>query len=226
MVVRAKLCGIRSARDLAIAVAAGADAIGLISGITHVSDDALTPDQARALARRMPPFVSTVLVTHLEEPGEILRLAAHVGVDTIQLHGLVSPATVAAVVERAHGHGVVAAVHVSGPEAVDHALDLAGHCDAVVLDSRTSDRLGGTGQTHDWSISRQVVDALRSRGRPVVLAGGLRPENVADAIRTVRPYAVDVNSGVEDAAGDKAPERCAAFVSAAREALGHPLPAA
>jgi phosphoribosylanthranilate isomerase len=223
--VRAKLCGIRSARDLAIAVAAGTDAIGLISGVTHVSEDALSPDDARDLARRTPPFVSTVLVTHLEEPGEILDLAAHVGADTIQLHGVVTPATVAAVLERAHGRRVVAAVHVTGPEAVDDALDLAGHCDAVLLDSRTGDRLGGTGQTHDWSISRQVVDALRERGRPVVLAGGLRPENVADAVRTVRPYAVDVNSGVEDVAGDKVPERCAAFVAAAREALAHPLPA-
>lgn len=198
---------------------AGADAIGLICGITHVSEDALTPDEARDLARRAPPFVSTVLVTHLEDAEEILALAAHVGADTIQVHDLVSIDTLAPVFKRAQGRRVIKAIHVLGPEAVAGALEVADVCDAVVLDSRTSDRLGGTGHTHDWSISRQVADALRDRGRAVILAGGLRPENVGDAVRAVRPFAVDVNSGVEDTRGDKVPERCSAFVSRAREAL-------
>ncbi len=221
MVVRAKLCGIRSDRDLEIAVEAGADAVGLICGITHFSEDALTPDQARHLARRTPPFVSTVLVTHLEDADEILALAAHVGVDTIQVHGLVTTDTLATVFERAHGRRVTRAVHVVGAEAAEHAPKVADLCNAVLLDSRTSDRLGGTGRTHDWSISSQVADTLRDRGRPVILAGGLCPENVAEAVRAVRPFAVDANSGVEDAQGDKVPERCAAFVSRAREALAH-----
>lgn len=226
VVVRAKLCGIRSDRDLEIAVQAGADAVGLICGITHISEDVLTPDQARDLARRTPPFVSTVLVTHLEDATEILALADHIGADTIQVHGLVTTDTLAAVFERAQGRRVMRAVHVVGAEAVEHALEIADLCHAVLLDSRTSDRLGGTGRTHDWSISRQAVDTLRDRGRPVILAGGLSPENVANAVRAVHPFAVDVNSGVEDAEGDKVPERCAAFVSRAREAVAHPAIAA
>jgi phosphoribosylanthranilate isomerase len=219
VLVRAKVCGIRSDLDLEIAVRAGADAIGLICGTTHLSEDALTPDHARLLAKRTPPPVSTVLVTHLEDAGEILDLAAHVGVDTIQIHGLVTHETVLEVFERAGGRRIVKAVHVLGPAAVDETLQLADACDAILLDSRTTERLGGTGRTHDWSISRQVVDALRDRRRPVILAGGLRPDNVGDAVRAVRPFAVDVNSGVEDAHGDKALERCAAFVSSARDAL-------
>jgi phosphoribosylanthranilate isomerase len=153
-------------------VEAGADAVGLICGITHVSEDALTPDQARDLARRTPPMVSTVLVTHLESAVEILELAGYVGADTIQVHGLVTTETLASIFERAHGRRVTKAVHVVGSEAVERAVEIAGFCDAVLLDSRTNDRLGGTGRTHEWSVSRQVVGALRDRGRPVILAAG------------------------------------------------------
>jgi phosphoribosylanthranilate isomerase len=76
-------------------------------------------------------------------------------------------------------------------------------CHAVHLDSRTADRLGGTGRTHDWSISRKIVDTLATFGLPVILSGGLHPDNLADVIGAVRPFAVDVNSGVEDAHGNK-----------------------
>src|SRR5215212_10595864 len=144
---RAKICGIRSEADLRIAVDAGTDAIGLICGITHVSEDALQPDQARALAQRTPPFVSTVLVTHSETAREVLDLADQLGVDAIQLHGLMAPEDVAEVKARARGRRVVRAVHVVNDQAVAAALDLRGLCDAVLLDSRTVDRLGGTGQT-------------------------------------------------------------------------------
>jgi phosphoribosylanthranilate isomerase len=205
---------------LELAVFAGADAVGLICGTTHVSEDSLSPDHARRLALRVPPFVSVVLVTHLQASEEILRLADHIGVDTIQVHGLVASRTVADVAERAQGRRIIRAVHVTGPEAVGEALEVTQVCDAVLLDSRTNNRLGGTGHTHDWLISREITDALMDRGRPVILAGGLQPENVIDAVRAVRPFAVDVNSGVEDCHGDKAVERCVAFVSRAREALG------
>ena len=219
MTVRVKVCGLRSDRDLDVVVRSGADAVGLICGVTHVTEDELTADQARRLARRTPPLVSTVLVTHLVDAGEIVRLADFVGADVIQIHGLVSVETVSRVMERAGGRRIIKAVHVLGPSAVDDALGFVDVCDAVLLDSRTADRLGGTGRTHDWSISRQVADALRPLGRPVILAGGLRPDNVADAVCAVRPFAVDVNSGVEDANGDKLLEHCQVFVSRARDAL-------
>jgi len=222
--VRVKLCGIRSDRDLEIAVRAGADAIGVICGVTHASEDALAPQRAHALVRLAPPFVTTVLVTHLADAGELLALAGEVAADVVQVHGLVSPAALEEIYAGRGPRRVVRAVHVTGPEAVEQAVGAATACDAVLLDSRTDDRLGGTGRTHDWAISRRVRDALAARGRPVILAGGLRPENVAAAIAAVRPFAVDANSGVEDAAGDKCPERCAALVRAAT-AAGAPLSA-
>ncbi|MFE6857962.1 phosphoribosylanthranilate isomerase [Nocardia sp. NPDC057668] len=215
MTVRAKICGIRSESDLDIAVAAGADAVGFICGVTHVSEDALTVERARELARRTPPFVTKTLVTHLEEPAEILSLADALGVDAIQVHGLVSDATVRRVRDGARGRAILRAVHVTGPEAVEAARRIASECDGVLLDSRTGDRLGGTGQVHDWSISAAIVRALAGSGCPVILAGGLNPGNLEAAILAVRPFAVDVNTGVESSSGDKLFDACASFVSLA-----------
>ncbi|MFE9326704.1 phosphoribosylanthranilate isomerase [Nocardia sp. NPDC052278] len=219
MTVRAKICGIRSEDDLRIALAAGADAIGFISGITHFSEDALDAARAAALSRLAPAFVTRVLVTHLEDAAAIVDLADRVAVDAIQVHGLVTIDTVREVRKTAGGRKVIKAVHVTGPEAVDTARQAAVDCDAVLLDSRTADRLGGTGCTHDWSVSAAVVTALHELGCPVILAGGLGPDNVADAIARVRPFAVDVNSGVETATGDKDPDACATFVAAAHGAF-------
>jgi phosphoribosylanthranilate isomerase len=117
----------------------------------------------------------------------------------------------------APGVRLIKAIHVTGPEAVENARCFAGVADALLLDSRTADRLGGTGRTHDWTISRAVVAAVAPV--PVYLAGGLNPENVRQAIETVRPAGVDVNSGVEDAHGAKDPAKVAAFAATALESL-------
>jgi phosphoribosylanthranilate isomerase len=106
---------------------------------------------------------------------------------------------------------------VTGEDALGHALDYAAVADALVLDSRTADRLGGTGRTHDWSISARIVAAVARL--PVYLAGGLRPENVAEAVARVRPAGVDANSGVEDESGRKDAQRMREFVARARAGL-------
>ncbi len=218
--MRAKICGIRSEGDLRIALAVGADAIGFISGITHFSEDALDAGHAAALSRLASPFATRVLVTHLEDAAAIVDLADRVGVDAIQIHGLVTIDTVREVGKIAASRKIIKAVHVTGPDTVDTAREAAANCDAVLLDSRTANRLGGTGRTHDWSVSASVVTALRELGCPVILAGGLGPDNVADAIAQVRPFAVDANSGIETATGDKDPDACAAFVGAAHRTPG------
>jgi phosphoribosylanthranilate isomerase len=219
VIVRAKICGIRSEDDLAIAVAAGADALGFICGTTHFSEDELDVARARELAAQVPLFVARTLVTHLTDADEILSLAAEIRVDTVQVHGLVSLETVRKVFEQAGRLRITKAIHVTGEEAIEDAERFAPYCHALQMDSRTEHRLGGTGQVHDWQISRSIVDRLASRGIPCVLSGGLSPENVAEAIHTVRPYAVDANSGLEDERGDKDPERSNGFVTLARTAL-------
>jgi phosphoribosylanthranilate isomerase len=174
--VRTKLCGIRSPRDLEIAVQAGADAVGLICGLTHISEDAASENEARALARKTPPYVSTVLVTHLDSAPEILKLASFIGVDTIQVHGLVSPETLATVFAKATGRKITKAIHITGPDAISEAEHYLEACDALHLDSRTKDRLGGTGEIHDWSVSHHIVELAHERlRRPVTLSGGLSP---------------------------------------------------
>lgn len=214
--VRAKICGIGTAADLEAAVEAGADAVGLICGTTHFSEDVLTVSAARDLAVAVPAFVSTVLVTHLLMADDILSLADAVGVDTVQVHGEVSIETVREVfTRRRRSLRVVAAVHVTGGDAVDRALEMAGVSDAVLLDSRTDSRLGGTGQTHDWDVSRSIVEALAEVGRPVILAGGLDGSNVLSAVRMVGPYGVDANSRLKGPDGRKDPVACAAFIRAA-----------
>ena len=215
MVVRAKICGVRSDCDLEVAVAAGADAVGFICGVTHVTEDALEPTEAARLVRATPPFVSTVLVTHLREGGAILALADFLGVDTIQVHGLNAEAACEEVWRHRGNRRVIKALHVTDRTVITRALDQASYCDAILLDSCTTERLGGTGRTHDWGISSEVAALLRSKGKPVIVAGGLTPDNVVEAIGTTAPYGVDVNSGVEDSAGSKSPERCRAFVSSA-----------
>jgi phosphoribosylanthranilate isomerase len=118
------------------------------------------------------------------------------------------------------GVTLIKAVHVTGEDALGSALAYAPDADALVLDSRTADRLGGTGLTHDWSVSARIVAAVAPL--PVYLAGGLTPENVAEAVARVRPAGVDVNSGVEDADGRKDAAKMRAFVDRARAGLpGH-----
>lgn len=220
---RVKICGIRSEADLRIAVASGADAVGFISGVTHRSEDALAPKRAAELVVATPPYVSTVLVTHVEHVEEIMELAEMVDADTIQVHGLVSHETLREVFAQSHGRRrITRAVHVAGEESVGEALHVAEACHAVHLDSRTADRLGGTGRTHDWSVSRRIVDALAPLGLPVILSGGLCPDNVVDAVEAVRPYAVDVNSGVENERGDKDFDQSFQFVTKTRNTRSLP----
>lgn len=216
--VRAKICGIRSESDLRTAMAAGADAIGFISGVTHFSEDALDVTHARRLSQLVPAPTERVLVTHLTTAAAVLDLADRIDVDCIQLHGLITLSTVRAVHARAAGRRVIRAVHVTGPEAIGTAVAVAPYCDGLVLDSRSANRLGGTGRTHDWSISARIVDALARPDFPVMLAGGLNPLNVAAAIEAVRPSWVDVNSGVDDSDGVKDPLACLEFVKAAHDA--------
>lgn len=168
-------------------MSAGADAVGFIVATTHDSEDELTVPQARELSRATPVFVDRVLVTHATEAEVILHLADEVGADVIQVHGEVSQETVRSVWRGRGARRVVAVVHVTGPEAVESAAAVAGLADAVLLDSRTPNRLGGTGLAHDWEISRQIARTLDGLRRPVILAGGLDGANVAEAIRVVRP---------------------------------------
>lgn len=211
--MRVKICGLRSRADLQVVLAAGADAVGFILGARHRTEDEVSPASAAALVAALPPFVSSVVVTHQQQAGAILPLVHQVAPTTLQLQDAISPTEMALLRAALPGTKLIKAIHVMGPDAIDEALAIEPFVDGLLLDSRTADRIGGTGLPHDWTISRQIVERT---AKPVILAGGLTPANLAQALRAVGPAAVDVNSGVEDGAGQKDPARVGAFVRLCR----------
>lgn len=200
---RVKICGITRLEDALAAVRLGADALGF--NFWPRSKRHVSPAEVRAIVRRLPPLVTAVGVFVDPTRDEVLRAVDASGVGVVQLHGdeppelclsLPLPVLKAIRVTDAHSLAQLASYEVQG----------------FLLDA-PSPGYGGSGATFDWSLAAEVAREL-----PIVLAGGLTPENVAEAVRTVTPWAVDVASGVESAPGVKDPERMRRFVERAKEA--------
>lgn len=193
---RVKICCISSVDEADLAVAAGASALGLVSWMP--SGPGVVPDDTiAAVARHAPPAVATFLLTSRQDVASIAAQQRAVRTSTIQLVDELVMGTHAELREALPGIKLVQVVHVTGPDAVDDALELAEEVDALLLDSGNPrlavKELGGTGRRHDWRLSREI----RERSPvPVFLAGGLGPHNVREAIEAVGPYALDVCSGV------------------------------
>jgi phosphoribosylanthranilate isomerase len=197
-----KVCGLRRAEDVECAVTHGATAVGFI--FWPRSPRYVDPERAGALVRLVPKGVATVGV-FVNEPAEAIRnIASHTGVSMVQLHGD-EPPEIAAQLDRPvlKAMGVEVVRDTAWPVETTVLLDVTDHA-----------RRGGTGQLVDWAQAAAVA-----RVRPVVLAGGLVPDNVADAIAAVRPYGVDVSSGVEDEPGIKNAGRMQLFLERARAAF-------
>lgn len=212
--MRVKICGTATFADLDCAVAAGADAVGFLMGITHVTQDTVTPETAAAMVATLPPFIVPVAVTHLTKPSDLIRIVELSRCTTLQIQDMVTPDDIAEVREALPYLRIMKAVHVMDESAITTAKYFSDTADAILLDTRTADRIGGTGITHDWNISAKIVKECSC---PVILAGGLTPENVTEAITRVRPYAVDVHTGVKKN-GVRDAERTRAFVANARTA--------
>ena len=203
MTVRVKICGITRLEDALEAVRLGADALGF--NFWPGSSRFIAPAAARAIIARLPPLATSVGVFVDPSHDEATAAAAISGVQVIQLHGAETPLFC-----RAFQLPVLKAVAVGGPEALAAAEPFAG-LSGLLLDAPTAGH-GGSGQPCHWPTAR----ALAERG-PVILAGGLTPGNVAEAIAAVRPYGVDVASGVEQAPGQKEHQLLARFIRAAKE---------
>lgn len=201
--VRIKLCGITSASDAAAAAAAGADAIGMV--FWSRSPRVVGLDRAAEIARAVPPLVARVGVFVDESPQNVAATVAAVGLYVVQLHGNEDAADY-----RSVGMPIVRAVSLASDEDVARAIALPAEV-TVLVDAHDPEKKGGTGAMASWARAARVAAA-----RPVMLAGGLTPANVAEAIRAVRPWAVDVSSGVESAPGRKDATKMAAFVAAVR----------
>jgi phosphoribosylanthranilate isomerase len=223
---KVKICGIRRVADAKLAVEAGADAIGLLVGQTHTSADFIPPLTAKTIVASLPPGTIPVLVTHLTDPDEVAKLVAITGVTAVQLHGEMSPEAVAYLHRFAPSLILLKSFHVTDEANLGYGDAYAGLVRGFVLDTVNpqTGQIGGTGQTHDWSLSRRIVN--RYPQIPVILAGGLHPENVAAAIAAVGCFGVDVNSGTKGLDGFKAEEKVRAFVTNARKAFARNPPAA
>lgn len=213
-----KICGTTTEGDLRIALDTGADAIGIISPPKRGARHSVSIEQAARLARAVPDEVMAVLIPRLVTSEQIIALAKTVRPDRLQL----GETEDFEVLQAVAGAGVVPAVaqvvHVADRSAIDRSRKFAKYADVIHLDS-VGEQPGGTGRTHDWQISREIADAVHALGKPVILAGGLNADNVREAIETVRPDGVDVESGIKGTDRRHDPLKVSAFVSAARAAF-------
>jgi phosphoribosylanthranilate isomerase len=204
---RVKICGLTDSRDVRAAVDAGADAIGAIVDVPVDTHREVDPERAVDLLDDVPPFVASVLVTMPDTPARAIELVERVAPDVLQVHGDLPPGDLAFLAASTDVFLVLAV----DADDLDRAREVTDVVDAVLIDS-LEDGAGGTGQVHDWDRTR---DAVRTLDVPVVLAGGLTPRNVGEAVATVDPFAVDVASGVEGDDGRKDHDALQAFVDRA-----------
>jgi phosphoribosylanthranilate isomerase len=202
--MKVKICGITGYDDAVMALDAGADALGF--NFFPPSPRYIDPAAARAVIRRLPPFTVTVgLFVNVPEPEKVKETAGVAGVEVLQLHGDESPEYC-----RSLSDFPLIKVLRIGDRPLDQNLDRY-PVQAFLLDVKDDLLFGGTGMSFDWNLAQGL-----DRSRPIILAGGLRSDNVQEAIRKVRPYAVDVCSGVEKEPGKKDKAKLAAFMNEVR----------
>jgi phosphoribosylanthranilate isomerase len=212
MKVKVKICGITNNEDLVTAVEAGADAVGFVVNVSSSSRN-LTLVEAERLMKNTPVFVKNVVVTIPKRLSELVETYERLKPDILQIHGHnLSDSVIREKLANTH---LIRAIQLKSVHAVDEAVKAANTFDAVLVDSFVAGRFGGTGKVHDWELSKRVRQKVHPK--PLILAGGLNPENVQDAVRVVKPYAVDVSSGVESQLGIKDSKKVFEFIKNAKE---------
>ncbi len=205
--MRVKICGITNLEDAQLSVDAGADALGFI--FYKGSSRYINPYEARAIASTLPPFLTTVGVFVDEEIERVIDIADYVGLTAIQLHGNESPEYCSRLSRR-----IIKTLKVPESGSAKDLFKSISEYDnisAILLDTYIRGKEGGTGRVFDWDTAIEA----KQYGR-IILAGGLTPENVVDAIERVKPYGLDVCSGVESEVGKKDPQRLRDFINRAK----------
>jgi len=212
---RVKICGMKDLDSVMTAVKYGADAVGFITEVPVSTPRKIDRETARELVASTPPLVSTVMVCMPDSLENALELARFVQPDAVQVHSSMSREDLRAIKENT-GVKLIKTLHIDGGTDVRNAVDeingLNNIADAILLDTKIDGKTGGTGTVHDWARSFEIT---QHSPLPVILAGGLKPGNVADAVRTVRPYGVDTASGVETR-GVKDEDKVMMFINNAR----------
>lgn len=203
MQVKVKICGIINISDAIAAVDFGADALGFV--FFEGSPRYISPEAAAAIINQLPPFTTTIGVFVDEKPEQVEKIIALTRIDIVQFHGNEPPGMCD--VSR---HSIKA-IRVKSLESLDPLNNYKDRVSAFLLDTFTPDVLGGTGQIFNWDIAVYA----KQFGR-IILAGGLTPDNVAEAVKRVRPYGVDVSSGVESGKGEKDHKKMKLFIERAK----------
>ncbi len=213
--MKVKICGMMRSKDVNVALDNGADAVGFVVGSPPARRN-LTLSEARKMMRHVPIFATKFAVTTAQDRRSILKICSRLQPDALQLHHH-SPELIR-LVRRAYPEvRLILASAIRDRSSITRAKQTSSYSDAVLADSPNVTGMGGSGRAHDWTLTA----ALRSRiyPHPLILAGGLTPSNVRLAIRKVRPFAVDVSSGVEKVVGVKDHEKIKAFISNAKESV-------
>jgi phosphoribosylanthranilate isomerase len=205
--VKVKICGITREENLEAAVNAGVDAVGFVVGVPS-SPRNLSLERAAELVKQVPVFTKTVLVMIPKCVDEIVEAYEAIKPDVLQIHGEGTP-NANVLKKMMPGVGLIKGINPE-PERLMRAAEETGVYDTLLLDTFVPGELGGTGVQRDWEMSARFREAIHPKR--MILAGGLNPMNVEEAIRAVKPYAVDVSSGVESRPGLKDPDKIASFI--------------
>ena len=194
--VRVKICCINSIDEAKLAIKYGASAIGLVSKMPS-GPGPISEDLISKIAKKIPPFVSSVLLTSKQDPSKLIAQHKKCKTDVVQFVDRIKKEDFHKLREGMPGIKFIQVVHVTGEVSIKDAISIAPYVDGILLDSGNPDlkvkRLGGTGQIHNWDISKKIRKKVKI---PIILAGGLNPINVIDGLNQVNPYAVDVCNGV------------------------------
>lgn len=214
--VKVKICANKTIDDIKASIDAGADIVGLLVGQEHSSTDFINKYTAKELADFSKGKCDVSLVTHLTNADEIISLSKFIGNNIIQLHSDIKEEEVEKIKKALPSVKLVRLIHISSDGNICTDYKEMKYVDYYLLDSFNikTNQVGGTGLTHDWNKSKELIKIL---DKPVFLAGGLNPDNVADAIKITKPYGVDVNSGCKNDLGIKDKEKVKRFVINAKK---------
>ena len=216
--MKVKICANTSVEEAQMCIDAGADIIGILVGQEHASNDFVKKEKAKEIFDYVNGRCDVSLVTHLTNADEIIKLAKYIGNNIIQLHSDINESEVEKIKNELPNIELVRLIHVTSDGTICTDYKKMKYADYYLLDSFNlkTNQVGGTGLTHDWNKSRELITQLN---RPTFLAGGLNPDNVKTAIETARPYGVDVNSGCKNEFGKKDKEKVRRFVANAKNIL-------
>jgi len=206
--IKIKICGITNKEDALWAVNLKVDALGFIFAD---SPRRVKPEIVQGIIELLPPFISSVGVFVNEDRKKVEEITESCGLTTLQFHGEESPSYCEEFKQK-----IVKALRIENKDILEKAVQYKDKVDAYLLDTYSPSKYGGTGKTFDWCIAKEIKEF----GLPIILSGGLNPENIREAISEVEPYGIDVSSGVEERPGKKNMEKLINFVRIVRETNG------